>query len=146
MSHYKTINTMKNLLVTMLLAAVSITGYAQEWIDVTDGFIINPRYDNNLYHGWMGTELAHYNPHENAEFWNYWSFHTYQNISGLPEGKYRLSLDAFFRMGNSENDYQLWAAGKDTYEPHRIAYLYPRCADVEITRHPSPVDHLGSGK
>ena len=112
----------KRLLFTILTVTLFPAAKSQSWIDVTDDFIVNPRYEgNDLSSGWMGTGLGAANPHENAEHYSK-NYNTYQEISGLTPGKYRLSLDAFYRMGNSSNDYSLYTNGD--YEYYQHAELY----------------------
>lgn len=124
---------MKDLFVALLLSIVSITGYAQKWIDVTDEYIINPRFDgDDRETGWEGTQLQGWEPAENAEFWNWSYYDTYQSISGLPSGKYRLSLDAFYRMGNSEEDYNLYLSGN--YAEHQLVYMYAISSIAQKTK------------
>ena len=95
---------------------------AQSWIDVTDDFIINPRFDgNDLSTGWSGTGFGAANPHENAEHYSR-NYNSYQELSGLSAGKYRVSLNAFYRMGNSSNDYSLYSSGN--YSDSQHAELY----------------------
>ena len=113
---------MKKLTTLLLLAIASLSGNAQEWIDMTDMYVVNPRYDNNnRTTGWSGTELGAANPKENAEHY-YKTYNTYQKISGLPAGKFRVSLDAFYRMGSSSNDYYLYTSGD--YKSYQYAKLY----------------------
>lgn len=112
----------KRLLFTFLSVTLFVTANAQSWIDVTDDFIINPRYDgNDVSTGWSGTELGAANPRENAEHYSK-NYNTYQEISGLTPGKYRLSLDAFYRMGDGKNDYSLYTSGN--YSNYQHAELY----------------------
>ena len=113
---------MKRLTALLLLAAAMLTGQAEEWIDVTDNYVVNPRYDNNdLATGWSGTPLGSYNPMENAEHYSK-NYDTYQTLSGMPAGKYRVSLNAFYRMGNSGNDYSLYS--NDNASGYQYAQLY----------------------
>ena len=113
---------MKKLTSLLLCVMASLAGYAQEWIDMTDMYVINPRYDNNDRRtGWSGTELGAANPMENAEHYQK-TYNTYQQITGLPAGKYRVSLDAFYRMGSSSNDYDLYNSGE--YKNYQYARLY----------------------
>ena len=60
---------MKKTFTTLLLSAICLSGMAQKWIDVTDAYIINPRFDNNdRSTGWEGWEaFGAANPKENAE-------------------------------------------------------------------------------
>lgn len=87
---------------------VCLTASAQTWIDVTDNFIVNPRFENNdVTTGWQGTGFGTANPRENAEHWNR-NFDSYQIISGLqPNTKYRLSLQAFYRCGTTLEDFKI---------------------------------------
>lgn len=113
---------MKQFFTTLLLATASLQGFAQGWIDVTDAYIINPRYDNDDHTtGWEGTELGAYNPKENAEHYNK-TYDTYQTITGLTAGKYRLSLNAFYRMGSADSDYYYYTY--ETYSDYQYAQLY----------------------
>ena len=105
----------------LLLGASTLTGTAQTWIDVTDSYVTNPRYDNNYLGGWEGTTLGAVGQKENAEHY-YKTYNTYQHLSGLTPGKYRLSLDAFYRIGNSSNDYALYTSGDYIY--YQYAQLY----------------------
>ena len=103
---------LSNLSASCLITVYSKTDEEVAWIDVTDDFVINPRFENNdLTTGWEGTPFSAANPKENAEHYNK-DYFTYQWIDGLVPGKYRLSLDAFYRMGTSNNDYQLYQTGE----------------------------------
>lgn len=108
------------VLATML---VSSWLHAQKeiWLDVTDTYIKNARFDNNNYSGWSGTALSGYNPKDNAEHFNK-TFDTYQLLHNLKPGHYRLSLQAFYRMGDSSNDYSLYKSGN--YKSKQNAKLY----------------------
>ena len=115
----------KKLHIVLFLLCTTISSNAQEgWIDVTDAFIINPRFDHNdLTTGWQGTGFGALNPVENAE--HYWkTYDTYQNISGLKAGIYRLSLSAFYRCGSHDNDYSTYSSSN--YQDFQYARLYAR--------------------
>ena len=109
----------------VLLALSSLTGFAQkEWIDVTDTYVVNPRFDHDdIFTGWQGTSFGAANPKENAEHYQK-NYDTYQEIQGLPAGRYRVRLDAFYRMGNASNDYSLYTSGN--YADSQHAKLYAR--------------------
>lgn len=95
---------------------------AQQWIDITDTYIVNPRFDgDDRTTGWSGTGYGAYNPVENAEFYEK-NYDTYQDISGLTPGKYRVSLDAFYRMGGASDDYNRYTSGN--YSEYQYAKLY----------------------
>ena len=110
-------------LFVLFMCLKALVGSAQTlgWIDVTDDYINNPRYDNNYLGGWEGTSLSAYNQKENAEHYNK-TYNTYQRLSGLTPGSYRLSLSAFYRMGDSGNDYSWYSNG--TYVNYQYAELY----------------------
>ncbi len=110
-------------LVTVLMVMSAGCAYAAStWIDVTDEFIVNPSFvDNDLSTGWSGTAFGSYNPIENAEHYNK-TYDTYQTITGLNAGKYRLSLKAFYRSGLPFDDYNHYTSGDPSSYQH--AYLY----------------------
>lgn len=69
-------------------------------VDVTAKFITNPSYENNDNEGWSGTAPttnAAANL-QNAEFFNT-TFNCYQDLRGLPEGYYKVSVQGFYRAG-----------------------------------------------
>jgi len=114
--------------ILLLLAATFIPSLVQakEWIDVTDSYIINPRFDNNdLITGWLGTEFGSAGPMENAEHY-YKTYDTYQELTGLTPGTYRLSLNAFYRSGEASNDYK--HLGNEKYQ---LAELYANSSSAE---------------
>lgn len=131
---------MKRQLLTFLsLCAMSLTVQAQDWIDVTETYVQNPSYANNSYSSWLGTQLSGYNPHENAEHYEK-NYNTYQEISGLTPGKYRVSLSAFYRAGNSNNDYQAYTSGDYAHVQH--AQLY---ATSSVNTYTTPIALASSG-
>ena len=75
---------MNKLYTVLFLTCASLSGHAQKaWIDVTDAYMINPRFDNNdLVTGWEGTEYGAYNPAGNAEHYER-IYDSYQTLSGL---------------------------------------------------------------
>ena len=120
---------MKKLLTTLLLSTAALAGFAQVWIDVTDKYVINPRFDkNDIKTGWEGTAFGANNPEGNAEHYNK-NYDTYQTIEGLTPGKYRVSVSAFYRMGSASNDYSLYDGGN--YKSSQHAKLYAKTAAGE---------------
>ena len=116
------LNMVKRFLFILLGILTNLTVNSQNWIDITDDYIINPHFDNNdRTTGWSGTELGAANPKENAEHFSK-DYDTYQQLSGLSAGKYRVSLDAFYRMGDSGNDYSLFTS--NDYSNYQHAQLY----------------------
>ena len=85
-------------------------------------FIVNPNYNNNYYGGWEGTPLSGASPKNNAEHYNK-TYNTYQTISGLTAGKYKVGVQGFYRRGFASNDYALWVAGNTKYD-YAMLYAY----------------------
>lgn len=141
----KTVITATTTDMSGLSASVKITVYNvltsdRSWVDVTDDYIINPRFDgNDRKTGWEGTAFGGANPKENAEHYNT-LYDTYQPVKGLPAGKFRLSLNAFYRMGSSANDYNLFNSGD--YAGYQYAQLY---AVSTKDTYSSPIVPLASG-
>jgi hypothetical protein len=123
---------MKKITLTALFALSALSVPAQNgWVNMTDSYIINPRFDNDdISTGWEGTSFGAYNPKENAEHYER-DYDTYQNIKGLKAGKYRVSLNAFYRMGGADNDYDLYSSGN--YSGNQHAILYARTSEGEFT-------------
>ena len=42
----------RKALSVLLISVSSVSGYAKDWIDVTDTYIKNPRFDNNYLGDW----------------------------------------------------------------------------------------------
>lgn len=123
---------LNRLFVVVLLLVISSVLNAKQWIDVTDKYIKNPRYDNNNYSFWQGTPLGGYNPFDNAEHYQK-NYDTYQRLEGLIPGKYRVSLDAFYRMGGADNDYSLFQSGDYSDSQHAKLYAYSSLEDNEVS-------------
>lgn len=98
-------------------------------------YIVNPTYDGNDYSGWEGTPLSGYNPDNNAEHWNM-NYDTYQTISGLPKGTYRVGVQGFYRKGYSADDYELWTIG-DTDNNNALLYAVSSLASVSTPLAPA---------
>ena len=71
--------------------------------DDMTGYIKNPHFAGNSTDGWTitstlgsGAKNTNYN---SQEFWQCTSFDIQQVVTGLPEGKYRLSCQGFYRDG-----------------------------------------------
>ena len=130
MRHLTNIST--DFVQKLLLGAALLCGSvcnAQEWIDVTETYVNNPNYDGNNLGGWSGTSLGAYNPRENAEHYEK-NYDTYQTLTGLQAGTYRVSLNAFYRMGSSGNDYSLYSSGN--YQSSQYAQLYATSSEGDF--------------
>nr|WP_288281314.1 CotH kinase family protein [uncultured Prevotella sp.] len=97
----------------------------KSWIDMTDILLKNPGFTNNDTNGWewesnASSQTANY---DCMEFWN-GTFNISQLIKNGPQGKYRLSVQAFYRCQDNQTNW-----GGD-YSDHRngtqniTAYLY----------------------
>ena len=90
------------------------------WVDVTDTYIMNPRFDNNDVSGWWGTQFnISGNSGENGEHYER-LFDSYQDLTGLTPGHYRLSVQAYFRSGTSDDDHTDWLPERRS--PHRSVF------------------------
>jgi len=103
--------------VTAKLLEDDLAGASRENpVDVTDKFITNPRYENNDNEGWKGNVqpgIDANNNLQNAEFFNT-NFNTWQDLQGLPDGTYRLSLQGFYRAGLEGPAYDAKKSGSET--------------------------------
>ena len=76
-----------------------------DWVDITDLFVRNPRFDNNSSYGWTVNSNAHSQAlnFQTMEFWN-GAFNIYQTIE-VPNGTYRLSVQSFYNPAYDETGY-----------------------------------------
>ncbi len=113
---------MKRLSLLICTLGLSAVASAAEWIDVTKYYVVNPGYDANTMDGWTWDGWANSSniDYHCQEFWNgYFDYN--QLISGLENGKYRISLQGFYRIGNySTAEYNNYVQGRDEL----TAYLY----------------------
>ncbi|MCQ2095692.1 MAG: CotH kinase family protein [Bacteroidaceae bacterium] len=132
----------RTLITAMLLSMLpSHQAYAdvRSWVDVTDKYIVNPRYENNNGTGWSGTTLGFDHPRQNAQHYNK-AFNSFQNLTGLKPGKYRLSVQGFYRAGNASKDYEYCSSYKSTF---RYASLY---GTSSTSTYSSPLPFCSSAK
>ncbi len=102
----------------MMLSSIALS--AQDWIDVTDAYVVNPRFDGNRVNGWTlssnaQSQMADY---EAFEFWNGY-FDIMQAVQ-VPAGKYRLSVQAYYRTSDNSWAFPDYQAGNEEI----TAYLY----------------------
>ena len=71
-------------------------------------YITNPSYDNNDNAGWAGTYPG-FQQYGNAEFYNC-NYDYHQALTNMPNGIYRVSVDAYYRAGNAPDDEKAYAA------------------------------------
>lgn len=114
---------MKKLIMPLMaLASLLTQTNAAEWLDMTETYIVNPTFANDdVTTGWLGTQFGTANAKENAEHYNK-SYNTYQEIKGLAEGHYRVSLKAFYRSGSAVEDYANYNSGNPEKYQHATLY------------------------
>lgn len=94
-------------------------------LDLTNKFIVNPRYENNDNEGWSGTapSIDVTGNLQNAEFFNKETIDYYQNLVGLPNGFYRLSVQGFYRAGLEGPAYESKMSGNEESVMHAKLYV-----------------------
>lgn len=88
-------------------------------VDVTSLFIKNPTFTGSKYDNWSGDAFGGYNPKENAEHYNK-TYNTWQELTGLKEGVYRVNVHAFYRAGNAGPAYENYKAGNEASKYAKI--------------------------
>ena len=87
-----------------------------EWTDITDR-LLNASFSEGRT-GWSGTAFSA-SPGTVAEFFNT-NFDTFQTLPNMPAGKYRLTIDGFYRQGSIDKAWADHTAGNE----HLNALLY----------------------
>jgi hypothetical protein len=97
------------------------SGLKAAWTDVTSYFIQTPDFENNASYGWTWDSNAQSQTIRVGcmEFWN-GTFHIWQELSGLPYGNYRLSVQSYYRTGDNSEAYSYYANGTEVIP----AFLY----------------------
>ena len=105
--------------ILLTLAALPFSATAQSWLDMTDEYIINPSFENGNT-GWTFTSNASSQAvnYQTMEFWN-GTFNIYQE-KNVPNGQYRIHVQAYYRTGDNSYAYQEYTNGTDNI----TAYLY----------------------
>ena len=85
------------------------------WTDVTNYLISNPGFADNDVDGWNWNSDASSQKSDYGcmEFWN-GTFDIWQDLAGLPSGKYRLSVQAFYRAGANSSTYTAHNNGRES--------------------------------
>ena len=90
------------------------------WADVTNFLISSPAFDGNSADGWQWENNGNCNIRvESMEFWQS-KFHIWQDLTGLPEGEYRLSVQSYYRQGSNDDSYRKYKEGMENI----TAYMY----------------------
>ena len=103
----------KTHLLTFVYCLLTLCAHAQNWIDVTDTYITNPSFEENTTEGWTYTSNASSQAvgYGSMEFWN-GTFNIYQTIT-VPNGKYRLSVQAYYRHTDNGEAYYNFINGTE---------------------------------
>ena len=135
----KTIWTAAMLLTTMTMSAADA-----QWMDVTDRFVKNPAFDNNSNEGWTwesnaGTQEVRV---ECISFHNGY-FDLHQQLRGLPRGKYRLTVQGFYRISDNETSFAGHESGNETI----TASLYAGTANKKlVSLYSASIDYNAAGR
>ena len=95
----------------------------RQWVDVTSTYITNPDFaKDNVFDGW---EVWRQNGSNTVragsmEFWNAYMFTAQQQLTGLPKGTYRLSVQGFHRGYDLNPTYTAYYYS----DTDRFAYLF----------------------
>jgi hypothetical protein len=106
----------------MALATLSVSAEEITWLDVTSRFIENSDFNSGNNDGWTVNSNAGQRA-VSAKLMRFWNgtFDFSQQLNRLPKGRYRLSVQGFYRPeGDSEEAY--WAHQNGT--ERLTAYLY----------------------
>jgi len=94
------------LCVAAWLMATSVMVSAQTWSDVTNRFITNPAFDDNTSDGWTWESNASTQEvRVNCISFYSGQFDLHQQLTGLPKGTYRLSVQGFYRTTDNNSAY-----------------------------------------
>ena len=90
---------------------VNITALDGSWLDVTEAYITNPRFENNTNRGWnvISNAGSQQVSGGSMEFWN-GTFNIHQTFN-VPNGKYRLSAQAYYRTSGNDQAYNAYING-----------------------------------
>ena len=112
------------------VVAVKIPGGGGEEQDVT-ALIVNPTFDpargskdQGTIEGWTTSAMNGYK--ENTVSYNRAGITLYQKLSGLPKGKYKVTVHTYYRAGYADADYALWQ--EDPKKSH-LTTLYAKTSE-----------------
>ena len=101
----------------------------KSWIDMTDLLLTNPGFTNDDRSGWQWESNA-WSQSANwdcMEFWN-GTFNIWQQINNAPIGKYRLSVQSYYRCQSNDRGYSKYQDGTEII----TGYLYGGDAEEEL--------------
>ena len=120
----------KILLIIGVLCNVQFS-IAEQWVDITEHYLVNPDYEYDTKDGWTwnanaGSTNTSYGC---QEFWN-GTFDMSQTVTGLSNGKYRIKVQGYYRTGDATyNAYSNYVNGTEVIP----AYLYANYAQTAMT-------------
>lgn len=105
MKHISFMMGKKALAAVLIMLSGGAGAFAQEWIDVTEGYIKNADYSEGNT-GWTltGDKITLNAEFRNAEIYDRKSSVS-QQINGLPVGTYKVSVRGYYRAGNDGTAY-----------------------------------------
>ena len=111
---------LRRILYSLIFTFAFSNAYSQDWIDITNEYIKNANFDGNSYNGWEYTNNAtnFQCNYECLEFWR-GTFDIHQTLN-VPNGKYRISVNAYYRSGNNSNSLWNYKNGRE----QQTALLY----------------------
>ena len=95
----------------------------RQWVDITSAYITNPDFTQaGSFDGWEVERINGTNTVRagSMEFWNAYTFSARQQLSGLPKGTYRLSVQGFHRGYDLNPTYSAYYYS----QPDRFAQLF----------------------
>ena len=124
---------MKKSIFPLLIALCSIhlgasaqDGY--QWLDMTH-LIANPNFENNTNEGWdcWSNASSKNLSYGCQEFWN-GTFDIWQTLWDIPNGKYRLSVNGYYRIGDNS-----WSLNQHNNGTEEItAFLYANLDSIPL--------------
>lgn len=123
----------KQTILMSLLLMLSLSVRA-EWVDVTSYYLSNPSFDNNSTMGWVWSSNASSQKADYGcmEFWNGQFDFLAQNTLTLPKGRYRFSVQGYYRCGDNEVCYPDFLSGNENLTAHLYAYSLSKETMTEV--------------
>ena len=119
--------SMKDVVLTMvMLCGVAFSANADtKWVDVTNEFITNPRFEITGNSGWFVWNWGGSSQCRNGcqAFSGCW-FEISQQLSDLPLGHYRLSMQGFYRTEDNALAYRRYNEGTVSDEEMAVLFAY----------------------
>lgn len=121
---------MKRSIVFICLATCLGMLHAEEWMDVTQFYVVNPRFENNSRDGWNYSASYKIDTQYGCTESFNGTFDVNQTMMGLPNGKYRVGVQGYYRYGSaSSTEYSNYVNGNGTIN----AYLYGNSSQRKLS-------------